>query len=249
MEWKDEGVILGVRRHGEGSVIVEAMTLEHGRHLGMVRGGRSAQMRALLQPGNSVELTWRARLEDHLGNFAVQGDRMRAARLMESPVALHGLQLVAGHLRLLPERDPHVALYLAALVILDNLDEPSTAARLLVRFELAMLDELGFGLDLTACAATGTARDLVYVSPKSGRAVSREAGAPWANRLIPLPPFLAPGGAALEAGAQDIAAAFRLSGQFLARDVWDARGMRAPDARSAFLDAVVRALARDAEPG
>ena len=181
MEWRDEAVILGVRRHGEGSVIVEVMTPAHGRHMGLVRGGRSSRMRALLQPGNSVEVTWRARLDEHLGNFAIEADRLRAAMLMETPMALNGLQLLAAHMRLLPERDPHAALYHAALVILDNLDEPEKAARLVIRFELALLEELGFGLDLASCAATGDNRELVYVSPKTGRAVSRTAGAPWAD--------------------------------------------------------------------
>lgn len=244
MEWKDEGVILGVRRHGEGSVIVEAMTLAHGRHLGMVRGGRSAQMRALLQPGNSISILWRARLEEHLGNFSIDGDRMRAASLMETPLALHGLQLLASHLRLLPERDPHPALYRTALVILDHLDDPHTAARLLIRFELAMLEELGFGLDLTRCAATGSSAELVWVSPKSGRAVSREAGAPWADRLLALPGFLAPDGSEAEAREHELRAGFALARHFLSRDVWEPRGIRPPDAREGFLSALAKAMAK-----
>lgn len=244
MEWADEAVILGVRKHGEGSVIVEAMTPAHGRHLGLVRGGRSSRMRALLQPGNSIHLTWRARLDEHLGNFTIEADRLRAASLMESPLALNGLQLVAAHLRLLPERDPHSALYHAALVILDNLDEPQKAARLVIRFELALLEDLGFGLDLTQCAATGTADDLVYVSPKSGRAVSRTAGTPWAEKLLALPAFLAPvrvdANIPLERQVED---GFSLAHYFLGRHVWQPRGIRPPDARAGFVAAVLRALA------
>jgi DNA repair protein RecO (recombination protein O) len=243
MEWRDEAVILGVRRHGEGSVIVEVMTPTHGRHMGMVRGGRSSRMRALLQPGNSVEVTWRARLDEHLGNFAIEADRLRAAMLMETPMALNGLQLIAAHMRLLPERDPHAALYHAALIILDNLDEPEKAARLVIRFELALLEELGFGLALASCAATGDTRDLVYVSPKTGRAVSRAAGAPWAEKMLALPGFLAP--VAVEGTlplGQQIEAGFSLSSYFLRRHVWEPRGIRPPDARAGFVAAITRTL-------
>lgn len=243
MEWTDEGVILSVRRHGESSIILEAMTPRHGRHLGLVRGGRSARLRAVLQPGNSVELTWRARLQEHLGNFSVEAGRLRVAGLMGTEIGLYGLQVVAGHLRLLPERDPHDSLYRAALVLLDHLDEPVKAARLLIRFELALLEELGFGLDLASCAATGRTGDLAFVSPKSGRAVSSEAGQPWADRLLRLPPFLA-GGPARDgdAGVTDIADGLEITRYFLDRDVWSARGLRPPDERMKFARAVSRAL-------
>jgi DNA repair protein RecO (recombination protein O) len=243
MEWSDEAVILGVRKHGEGSVIVEVMTPGRGRCMGLVRGGRSSRMRALLQPGNSVHATWRARLDEHLGNFTLEADRLRAATLMETPLSLNGLQLVAAHLRLLPERDPHASLYHAALVILDNLDEAEKAARLLIRFELALLEELGFGLDLGECAATGATTDLVYVSPKTGRAVSRQAGAPYAPRLLALPPFLTlnPVAAALPL-ANEVEAGFALSRYFLGRHVWEPRGLRPPDARAGFAAAVLKAL-------
>lgn len=243
MQWNDESLILGVRRHGESSVIVEAMTRGHGRHMGLVRGGRSARMRPVLQPGNSVLLTWRARLDEHLGYFSVDADRLRAARLMQSPLGLFGLQTLAAHLRLLPERDPHAALYEAALVLLDHFDEPQKAARLMIRFELALLDELGFGLDLSRCAATGERGDLVWVSPKSGRAVGRQAGARWADRLLALPAFLAPESVAAgtEPAAQ-LAQGFALTRFFLARHVWEPRGLRPPDERDSFVRSVAGAL-------
>jgi len=245
MQWQDESLILGVRRHGEGSVIVEAMTRAHGRHLGLVRGGRSARLRPVLQPGNSVTLTWRARLEEHLGNFAVEPDSLRAAALMQTPLALYGLQTLAAHLRLLPERDPHAGLYEAALVILDHLDEPLKAARLMIRFELALLEELGFGLDLSSCAATGERRDLVFVSPRSGRAVSASAGAQWAGKLLALPAFLSPApmeGADAGPAADAIAQGFALAGHFLDRDVWGPRGVTRPGERDGFVAAVSRAF-------
>lgn len=240
MEWTDDGVVIGVRRHGENSVIAEIMTLAHGRHFGLVRGGRSSRMRPILQPGNSVAVTWRARLAEHLGLFTVQADRLRVAAIMETPVGLFGLQMLADHLRLLPERDPHGALYRAALVILDNLDEPGKAARLMVRFELALLEELGFGLDLTRCAATGETQELAFVSPRSGRAVGRAAGQPWADRLLALPTFMTAGG---HAGTKELYAGFSLTGYFLERDVWHARGTSHPQARHQFLKALEKALA------
>lgn len=252
MEWNDHGVILGLRRHGEGSVIVEVMTRSHGRHLGLVRGGRSTRMRAVLQPGNSVHLVWRARLEEHLGNFAIEADELRAASLMQSTLGLYGLQTLAAHLRLLPERDPHGALFDAALVILGHLDEPEKAARLMIRFEIALLDELGFGLDLSRCASTGQARDLAFVSPKSGKAVGREAGAPFAGRLLALPAFLSPAPPAnVEAGspASQLADGFRLTGFFLSRHVWAPRGLRPPDERQGFAASIARALSGIASGG
>jgi DNA repair protein RecO (recombination protein O) len=244
MEWSDEGIVLGVRRYGESSVIVEAMTPGHGRHSGLVRGGRSARMRPILQPGNSVGLIWRARLSEHLGNFAVEPAKMRAAALMETQTGLYGLQLVSSHLRLLPERDPHNSLYQAALIILDNLDEPQKAARLLIRFELALLDELGFGLDLSRCVATGSHDELVWVSPKSGKAVSRHAGAPYADRLLQLPEFLlaSQNGKPNVTNAAAIDSGFALTGYFLDRHVWSVRDIRPSEERAGFIRSVMKIL-------
>ena len=236
MEWTSEGLILGVRRHGESSVILEAMTPDRGRHLGLVRGGRSRRQQPVLQPGNSVRLAWRARLEEHLGNFAIEPLTLRAGMLMQSAVGLHGLETIAAHLRLLPERDPHPRLHEAALVVLDNLADPVAAGALVVRFELALLDELGFGLDLAACAATGTRADLVYVSPKSGRAVSRDAGAPYRARLLTLPPFLRGGPEA--PSAADVAAGLRLTGTFLERHVVAPRRLALPLGRSQLAERI-----------
>jgi DNA repair protein RecO (recombination protein O) len=240
MEWSDEGIVLGVRRHGESSTIVELMTLEHGRHLGLVRGGISRRMKPYLQPGNSVRASWRARLDQHLGNYTIEGTVLRADRLMASAPASYCMQTLAALLRLLPERDPHVALYDALCVLADHLDEPPLAAALLVRFELQLLAELGFGLDLEECAATGGEQELVYVSPKSGRAVSREAGEPWKGQLLRLPAFLS-GDAEPVAG--DVAAGFELTEHFLVRRVFQPRGLPMPEARAAFLASIARANA------
>src|ERR1700712_3421572 len=192
MEWTDEGIVLGVRRHGESSAIVELLTRSHGRHLGLVRGGSSKRMRPLLQPGNSVTTVWRARLDEHLGYYAIEGTRLRAATLLTPAHATYGVTHLASLVRLLPERDPHEDIYEMLERTLNDFDDAGAAAAYLIRFELSMLTELGFGLDLENCAATGATSDLIYVSPKSGGAVSRTAGDPWRDRLLRLAPFLRP---------------------------------------------------------
>src|SRR5271155_5579632 len=235
MEWRDEGVVLGVKRHGETSAIVEALTKAHGRHLGLVRGGRSTRFQSLLQAGNSLDLVWRARLDEHLGTYAIEPLDLRAGRLMESALALNGLSYLGALLRLLPERDPHEGLYGALAVIADHLDRAEIAPALVARFETRILSECGFGLDLESCAASGSREDLIYVSPKSGRAVSASAGAPWRDKLLALPGFLR--GEDAGPTPADLADAFRLTGFFLERDLFAPRGLPMPVARRAFLAA------------
>src|SRR5258706_2651052 len=193
MEWTDEGMVLGVRRHGESSAIVELLTRGHGRHLGLVRGGSGSRMRPLLQPGNSVRAVWRARLDEHLGYYAIEGTRLRAATVLASSHAVYGVTHLASLARLLPERDPHEGIYELLDRTLDDFDDVGEAAAHLIKFELAMLAELGFGLDLETCAATGGTTELIYVSPKSGGAVSRQAGEAWRDRLLRLAPVLRQG--------------------------------------------------------
>jgi len=247
MEWRDEGIILGTRRHGETSVILEVMTRAHGRHLGLVRGGRSRKQQPVLQAGNRVDLVWRARLDEHLGTFQAEALESNAARLFDSAAAVFGLQTIAAHLRLIPERDAHPDLFETLALMVQHLDEPLLAGELVARFELMVLEELGFGLDLSECAATGTRTDLVYVSPKSGRAVSREAGAPWRDRMLALPDFLV-AGPLRRADPAAVDQAFRLTGFFLARHVYEPRGMAEPEARPAFL-AALRKLNGAMAPG
>ena len=190
MQWTDEGIVLGVKRHGETSVILELMTQERGRHLGLVRGGAGTRLRGVLQPGNSLRATWRARLDEHLGHYAVEGINLRAAGFLGAAHAVHGVTHLSALCRLLAEREPHARIHGVLEEILDKIDDPFSAATSIARFELAFLAELGFGLDLEACAATGTTADLVYVSPRSGRAVSRAAGEEYRDKLLRLPPFL-----------------------------------------------------------
>jgi len=229
MEWTGEALLIGVRRHGESGVIAEAMVAGRGRCLGLVRGGRSTRLAATLQPGNIVQLTWRARLEDHLGTFTIELLRGRAAELITDRKRLYLSQLVCEYLHLLPERDPHDRLLGMAIDLIDHL--PDGAA--LARFELALLDELGFGLDLESCAATGVTENLTHVSPKSGRAVSRAAAEPYKDRLLPLPSFLHARG---NASPDDIRAALRLTAHFLHQHVWQARDVDPPTVREPLID-------------
>jgi DNA repair protein RecO (recombination protein O) len=241
MEWTDEGIVLGVRRHGESSAIAELLTRDHGRHLGLVRGGAGSRMRPLLQPGNSVTAVWRARLDEHLGYYAIEGTKLRAATVLASSYAVYGVTHLTSLARLLPERDPHRDIYDRVEHILDDFDDAGEAAVHLVRFELAMLSELGFGLDLENCAATGETSELIYVSPKSGGAVSRRAGDPWRDRLLRLPPFLRQDGSGRNGWSdQDLQDGFRLTGLFLLRHVLEPRGQGHSDAREGFINAVVR---------
>lgn len=249
MEWTDEGIVLGVRRHGESSAIVELMTRSHGRHLGLVRGGAGSRMRPFLQPGNTVNAIWRARLDEHLGYYAIEATKLRAATMFASSHAVYGVTHLASLVRLLPERDPHEDIYELMQFILDDFDDAANAGAHLVKFELAMLAELGFGLDLSACAASGTSDELIYVSPKSGGAVSREAGEPWRDRLLRLPPFLLESRARENANnwsGQDLEDGFRLTGLFLLRNVLEPRGQNHSDARDGFIAAVARPRVRAA---
>jgi DNA repair protein RecO (recombination protein O) len=242
MDWRDEGIIIGTRRHGETSAIVELITRDHGRHLGLVQGGRSHKMQPLLQTGNRVSAEWRARLDEHLGNYTLEPITFEAAKLIESRLALNGVQLIAAHLRLLPERDPHPQLYEILCVVMACFDNPALAGELIARFEIKLLEELGFGLDLEQCAATGRRDELIWVSPKSGRAVCREAGAPYADRLLGLPAFLraSPGSGA---SSKEFDTAWKLAGFFLNRDVYGPRGIEPPDARAAFALALSKSVA------
>ena len=162
---------------------------------------------------------------------------MNAARLFDSAVAVYGLQTLAAHLRLLPERDPHAGLFDALVLMIGHLNDPVEAAELVVRFELLILEELGFGLDLSACAATGVRDDLGYVSPKSGRAVSRAAGTPWRDKMLALPAFLLRG-TDRHPEPGEIEDAYRLTGYFLQRHVYQPRGMTEPEARAGFIGAL-----------
>lgn len=240
MHWSDEGIVLASRQHGETSAIAELLTRSHGRHLGLVRGGRSRRMRPALQAGNLVKAEWRARLSEHLGSYSVELLEAHAARVLDDRAALAGLNTLTALSRLLPERDPHEALYDGTIMVLRALSEGDHWPALLVRWELALLDELGFGLDLQSCASTGKTSELIYVSPKSGRAVSRKAGEPYADKLLPLPGFLLRGyGNGAESMPGDVTNGLQLTGFFFDKHIWEPRGLKPPQARERLIALLV----------
>ena len=238
MEWRDQGAVLAVRRHGESAAIVELFTAAHGRHAGVVRGGAGRRMAPLLQPGAQLEVTWRARLEDHLGAYTVEPLQSRA-ELMADRAALAGLNAVTALLHFaLPEREPHPLLYQRTMTMLDMLGRSELWPLAYLRWEMALLDELGFGLDLSVCAVTGTRDDLAYVSPKSGRAVSAEGAGEWADRLLPLPPEMLGAG---DGARENVLAGLGTTGHFLARWLAPSLGDRPlPEARARLVDLLGR---------
>lgn len=236
MEWRDEGMLISARAHGEAAAIIEVFTAAHGRHAGVVPGGASRRMAPMLQPGQQLALEWRARLDDHLGHFRPEPLRSRAAILSDRR-ALAGLNAVCALLHVaLPEREPHPALYAATVALADALAAGPGWEPGYLRWELLLLEELGFGLDLTACAVTGRREGLAYVSPRSGRAVSAEGAGEWASRLLPLPPVLLGAG-----GPQDHAPAMALTGHFLTRGLEPVlQGRPLPEARARLADLLAR---------
>lgn len=238
MEWRDTGILLSVRKHGETSAIVELFTPQHGRHAGVVRGASSRKMGPVLQPGAQLDAQWRARLEAHLGAFMVELQRSRAAQAMGSRQALAGLNAVVALLGFcLPDREPHPALYLQSEQLLDLLGQDQIWPLAYLRWEMALLEELGYGLDLSTCAVTGATKDLCYVSPKSGRAVSRDGAGEWADRLLPLPPVLRGEGSA---DLPEILTGLEVTGYFLSEKLAPQIGSRPlPEARARLLDRLV----------
>lgn len=238
MEWRDQGAVIAVRRHGESAAIVELFTQGHGRHAGVVRGGAGRRMAPILQPGAQLEVTWRARLEDHLGAFTVEPLQSRA-ELMGDRAALAGLNAVCALLHFaLPEREAHPDLYRKSMVMLDMLGASELWSVAYLRWEMALLEELGFGLDLSACAVTGGVDDLAYVSPKSGRAVSAEGAGEWADRLLPLPAEMLGGG---DGARENVLAGLRTTGHFLKAWLAHALGDKPlPEARARLIDRLGR---------
>ena len=242
IEWQDEAALLATRPFGETSVIVEVFSAAHGRHAGVVRGGTSRKVAPLLQPGAQLSVAWKARLDSHLGSFTVEPIRSRAAAAMGDRLALAGLNAVCSLLvMVLPERESHPAFYDRTIALLDLLGQSDVWPLAYLRWEQALLDEMGFGLDLSACAVRGVNEELIYVSPKSGRAVSREGAGEWADRMLPLPEVLAGKG---DASNAEIAKALGTTGYFIEHRLIKSLGDRpVPSARARLLDAILRASA------
>jgi DNA repair protein RecO (recombination protein O) len=240
VEWSDDAIVLSVRPHGESSTIVEVLTHSHGRHLGLVRGGASRRAKPSLQPGNTLHLNWRARLSEHLGNFTIELARARAGDMLESREALAGLNAFSAIVgAAMPEREAHEQVFDAGNILLDAMQEDGFEhwGALFVRFEAGLLEALGFGLDLSRCASTGAVDNLVYVSPRTGRAVSREAGEPYKDRLFALPGFLL-GSQNITPDPAEVAAGLKLTGHFLLERVLRPHGREMPPARL-HLDSLV----------
>lgn len=239
MDWRDEGILLNVRKHGEGSAIIEVFTHEHGRHAGIVRGGGSRKMAPILQPGAQLSLEWKARLEEHLGSFTIDPVKSRAVAIMSDRATLAAMGSIAALLTVgLAEREAHHALYLRTENLLDALGETSDWPSRYALWELAFLTDVGFGLDFNECAATGGTQDLIYVSPKSGRSVSREGGKDWADQLLPLPRFLRLDD--VVENQTEVIAALRTTGYFLEHWFMPTLGKKIPAARERLLSAISR---------
>jgi DNA repair protein RecO (recombination protein O) len=236
-EWQAPAIVLDVRPHGEGGAIVTLLTEPHGRHAGLAKGGGSRGQAALWQAGNLVEARWVARLAEQLGALSGEMVHPAAALAMEEPLALAILRAACALAEgALPEREPHPLSFRGLLAVIAQLAAGGEAAMpALVRWEADLLTDLGYGLDLTRCAVTGSAEDLAFVSPRSGRAVSTAGAGAWRDRLLPLPRFLLGQG---PSGPADWAAGLRLTGHFLARDVFGVHNRGLPAARDLLVDRV-----------
>jgi DNA repair protein RecO (recombination protein O) len=235
MEWQAPAVVLEARPHGESGALVTLLTEAHGRHAGLAKGGTSRVQAPIWLPGNLVEARWIARLADQLGVFTGELVHPAAALAMEDPLSLAVLRAATATAEAaLPEREPHPRVFHGLVTMIARLAE-SAAASLpeLVRWEADLLAELGYGLDLTACAVTGAREDLAFVSPRSGRAVSNAAAGEWRDRLLPLPAFMLGQG---PAGPADWLAGLRLTGHFLARDVFGTHHRGVPAAREVLIE-------------
>lgn len=244
MKWQDEAIILGSRPYGETSVILEVLTKNHGYHSGLVKGGASKSKRSLLQPGNLVQISWRARLEEQLGSFSLEVSAYYTVSLMNDANLLYAFSILRFHINLLTERVKHELLYEILLILLEygfkayDIEAQFFLAELVLRFEFVYLTELGFGIDTNSCAATGVTSDLCYVSPKSGQAVSRAAGDPWKHKLFLLPQFLLYREQRLNKIA-DIEASQKLITYFLYKNIWHPENIKPLATRSWFFDKII----------
>ena len=240
MEWREEGILLAARQHGEHAAILEIFTASKGRHVGILPGGRSKKHAAALQPGAQLDAAWRARLSDHIGTYRVELITSRAAEVMEDRLALAGLGAVCALLTFcLPERAPYPALHARTVALLDGLGAERWPEAYL-GWEMALLEEMGFGLDLASCAVSGVTQDLAYVSPRTGRAVSRAGAGEWSDRLLPLTPVMrgVSGG-----DLASVALGLETTGHFLARHLAPSLGERPlPSARQRFVDRLLRVV-------
>ncbi len=241
MEWTDDAIVLSARKHGETSLIVSLLTREHGRHAGLVRGGAGRSNRGLYEPGNQVRAHWQARLADHLGTYRCELVKAEAADVLGDRLKLSALSAVCAISDIaLPEREPHQPLYEGLVILLSAFADDQLWPTVYVKWEMGLLQELGFGLDLSSCAATGVTEDLVFVSPKSGKAVSGAAAEPYKDVLLTLPGFLLGNG---QIGTPDeILQALKLTGYFLSRHAFGATSGTDPNARARLIERIRKTI-------
>ncbi len=235
MKWRDDAIIITVRRHGETSAIIDLFSKSHGRYAGLVRGGMSRRLRPVLQSGNLVDASWHARLEEHLGNLTIEPKHGFASHAMSVPESLCAVLGLCSLLKIVPERQAHARLYELSCLILENITEEDMWPILFARFEMALLEDMGFGLDLKSCAATGARENLHYVSPRSGRAVSAAAAKPYLDKLFILPIFLSDP-QAINVPLCDVVESLKLTGYFLERRLYHPHNLTLPEARQAMID-------------
>ena len=241
MKWEDEGLLLSARNHGENNAIIECLTNNHGRHTGMVRHAYSGKLNNLLEPGMQLNLVWTARLNEHLGVFLIDKVKSRTATLIQNKQKLLGFNSVISLLIIsLPEREPFDKLYKATIDLVDSMETDSSWLSKYVKWELLLLAELGFGLDLSECALTGVKQNLAYVSPKSGRAVSSTAGREWRKKLFHLPKFLRASSDVIENDLTSIHGGMTLTGYFLEKWLMDSIGKYSlPESRKRFFMSLI----------
>ncbi len=236
MEWTDDAFVLDTRRHGESASIATLLTPGYGRHAGLVYGGSNGRARGVYQPGNRLRVTWRGRLSEQLGHYTAELITPHAATLLDDPLRLAGLQSACSIAEVaLPEREPHPAVFVGFEALLLSMASEFWAT-IYVKLEVGLLQELGFGLDLASCALTGVTEDLAFVSPRTGRAVSRTAALPYDGKLLALPRFLTPGGALQDATTDDVLDGLKLTAHFLERHVLAPHNKPIPAARTRFVD-------------
>lgn len=239
MNWTDEGIVLSARKHGESAAIVTLLTRDNGRHSGLVRGGSGSRARGVYQTGNLVSADWRARLSEHLGTYTCELLQPNAALLMSERLPLLALTSAAALVeRLLPEREPHPDTFASLSALIEILGADGNWLPRYVEWELGLLNQLGYGLDLSECAATGTSEDLAFVSPRTGCAVSAAAGAPYREKLFDLPRFFSSDDQ--NPSVDDIRKGLRITGHFLARCATDADAGELPRSRARFVDRIAR---------
>ncbi len=239
MEWRDTGILLSSKAHGENSAILEVLTHKHGRHLGILRGGTSRKIAPHLQPGAQLDVTWKARLEEHMGSFSIEPLRSRAADAMAGRLSLAGLNAVTAMAAyVLPERLPCQSIFSATEQVLDLLTQMDVWPLAYLRWEQGLLEELGYGLDLGHCAVTGRTDGLIYISPRSGAAVSAEGAGDWAPKLLQLPPILRGEG---NGSPDEILSALNVTGYFLDKHMTTDRKKSLPAAREALITRLQKA--------